>query len=698
MLSVAHQPETPGSASKHSGLGHSWAQANDRSNVLKRRKTETECRVPDKKPALSPGDTYSVSNHPEITLTIIPGKNSSQNRIRDLDLGSNGTRSNLTIDQEQLTISCTVEDNERTTSVMPPVVLSLLENSGEIQLTKLGSKEQVKLPSLSVSNEKQLSPAPESTVGQLENKTGEVDTPKKENNFLENNPLAELSEVTIEPCSTSHKAKNTKSPSSSPSLATSRPRRGTPRNASRLSKAADYLKEKESSSKKPMVTTSFSEKFDNNLKISSDPDQNFDFDAKSDFSTNDYEPFNVGVLCDRFYGNSKEKPHYAHGFPNPPGENRCWSNATLQALFTLPVLDCLDSLETPQCSKLMSALVDVQTCWRKGNTETHHFDQIFNTYKDELSVLDKLYSSKAQQDVSEFIMNLLNFVKTELGKKSSKEPDNNEIENIPNNEQDPSRKSQSGALESDRRLPLADISASAGQIRSTHSSSTKAKDSSEDDTSVNPIDEYFSLYMAENYVCESCCKQRQQKVENLMLFIDLPTEDSGAPVNLVDMINTTYALEHRNMTCESCKHEVHSMETKFKKLPKILTVQVKRYEMTNEGVITKKSTMVDIPRCLRLDSLVINNSEDFNHSPEYEPVCIISHIGDNIDSGHYISFVKHQDQWFYYDDMNVKLLSPDEVLKCVQNNAYVIFFQDSELSHTVDGTSDQDNKNESITC
>lgn len=221
-------------------------------------------------------------------------------------------------------------------------------------------------------------------------------------------------------------------------------------------------------------------------------------------------------------------------------------------------------------------------------------------------------------------MSLLNFIKTEFTNQSSKETQSNEIENIPNNDQDALRRPQNNLQETNKRLPLAEISTASGQIRNSNIStvnnnnntnslqdakldaSLSAKNDEEDNEEIsNPIDEYFSLYMAENYICEGCSKQRQQKVENLMLYVDLPVENDGKPLNLVDVINKSYALEHRNMTCESCKHDSHSMVTTFKKLPKILTVQVKRYEVTPEGTITNKNTAVNVPALLKLDSLVM---------------------------------------------------------------------------------------------
>ena len=158
-------------------------------------------------------------------------------------------------------------------------------------------------------------------------------------------------------------------------------------------------------------------------------------------------------------------------------------------------------------------------------------------------------------------------------------------------------------------MPLADISASAAQhgnnqvvaSNSQQQTETKSNKNEPKEDSENPMDQYFSLYMVENLSCEGCLKNRPQKIENLMLFVDLRTQDFRT-INLTDSIDKTFATEKRNLTCEACKHTVHSMTTKFTKFPKILMVQVKRYEMTSDGEINKKCTSVNIPKSLKLDS------------------------------------------------------------------------------------------------
>lgn len=71
-----------------------------------------------------------------------------------------------------------------------------------------------------------------------------------------------------------------------------------------------------------------------------------------------------------------DNPYYLMGFPNPPGENRCWVNATIHALFALPFTDRLDSLNLPECTPLMKTLFLIQAFWRRGESEKHRIYQM----------------------------------------------------------------------------------------------------------------------------------------------------------------------------------------------------------------------------------------------------------------------------------------------------------------------------------
>lgn len=263
--------------------------------------------------------------------------------------------------------------------------------------------------------------------------------------------------------------------------------------------------------------------------------------------------------------------------------------------------------------------------------------------KEELGVLDETYPSERQQDVSEFLMILLNHIKTDLGKLISAEDQIQETENVPKNDQS-SQKLVKMPQTPNKRQPLAEISTPKNNgIKRSHNlvdpsqSPTSRKEtlthsvqdllspklrklSNPSDPSYkvhtpplaptsdeiisyrNPIDENFQLYLMEHYTCKGCQKNRQKKVDNLMLFVDIPLDNDSSPIDLQKAVENIFAPEERYLTCGTCKHDAHTMRTTFRRQPNILTLQVNRYGMSSEGIFSKISTAVKIPNNLDLNA------------------------------------------------------------------------------------------------
>ena len=133
----------------------------------------------------------------------------------------------------------------------------------------------------------------------------------------------------------------------------------------------------------------------------------------------------------------------------------------------------------------------------------------------------------------------------------------------------------------------------------------------------------------------------------------------------------------------------------FVNTPPVLGICLKRYAMSANGVATRKSTFIDIPVDIRLPHFVDEGPhveggplmENFKLSLQ----SIICHQGSNVNSGHYISFVRDgtesvdgdstsnrrksnssqpphysNDRWIRHDDLATKRISHvniDEILK-----------------------------------
>tara|TARA_A100001011_G_scaffold387642_1_gene465785 strand:+ start:43 stop:1038 length:996 start_codon:yes stop_codon:yes gene_type:complete len=114
---------------------------------------------------------------------------------------------------------------------------------------------------------------------------------------------------------------------------------------------------------------------------------------------------------------------------------------------------------------------------------------------------------------------------------------------------------------------------------------------------------------------------------------------------------------------KSNKKEEVTKKILFWSLPEILVITLKRFE--NNGVKINKN--IDIPLTkLDLNKYVIG----YDKNNFYDLYGICNHIGNNINFGHYTSYVKVDNkEWFCFDDMNINKININT------NDAYCLFYQ-----------------------
>jgi len=141
--------------------------------------------------------------------------------------------------------------------------------------------------------------------------------------------------------------------------------------------------------------------------------------------------------------------------------------------------------------------------------------------------------------------------------------------------------------------------------------------------------------------------------------------------------------------CDFCGHYNQSIkQTKLWKLPKILIIQLKRFQSNNYGVINtqrvKISNMIDYPINLNIENYVnINNNNNYNYN--YSLFAVNNHhsIGNfnSINFGHYTSTVinRFDNKWYKFDDAK-ELTETNDI---ISKNAYNLFYiQEPKLFHS----------------
>ena len=109
----------------------------------------------------------------------------------------------------------------------------------------------------------------------------------------------------------------------------------------------------------------------------------------------------------------------------------------------------------------------------------------------------------------------------------------------------------------------------------------------------------------------------------------------------------------------------YSKEVIFTNLPLILIISIGRYKNEN-GILMKNSCLFPINNSISLCCF----NDDVEHLIDYELFAVIVHLGDGLDSGHYISFIASFNEdddkhavWHEFNDKEVYHVSEERVIE-----------------------------------
>ncbi|KAK2744043.1 hypothetical protein FQN57_004496 [Myotisia sp. PD_48] len=122
--------------------------------------------------------------------------------------------------------------------------------------------------------------------------------------------------------------------------------------------------------------------------------------------------------------------------------------------------------------------------------------------------------------------------------------------------------------------------------------------------------------------------------------------------------------------CSQCgSNEGVTKQLKLRKLPVILCMQLKRFER-NRSVSEKVDTKVSYPITLNMLPYTTRPNCHNRSRFQYDLLSVVVHIGD-LDSGHYLAYCRHGEQWFKFNDDRVTVVTEAEVLGA---DAYLLFY------------------------
>lgn len=176
--------------------------------------------------------------------------------------------------------------------------------------------------------------------------------------------------------------------------------------------------------------------------------------------------------------------------------------------------------------------------------------------------------------------------------------------------------------------------------------------------------------------CDSVTNTIDPTVD-LSLEISKSKKKSSSTLTIYDCLDLFTKEENLDTmyNCQYCGDRSEAVKSlKVKKLPKVLAIQLKRFE---HNLMSDTSLKIEIPVKipLFLDLTKYTSSASLTDETDggkvYELFAMVCHVG-SVNTGHYIAIVKNGDgQWFRFDDSVITLVTTEEVMN---TNAYLLFY------------------------
>ena len=136
--------------------------------------------------------------------------------------------------------------------------------------------------------------------------------------------------------------------------------------------------------------------------------------------------------------------------------------------------------------------------------------------------------------------------------------------------------------------------------------------------------------------------------------------------------------DSNEIECDTCGKRAEMVERYgLNTVKDVFIINMRQFQYQN-CELTKINSTVDIPLKLELFS---GNSPDEERVLKYRLCSVVTHYGNEIDSGHYMSYVRTEsDKWFRCDDLNISAISPDGLnifngSSWTLETPYILFYQ-----------------------
>uniref|UniRef100_UPI001E1B3334 ubiquitin carboxyl-terminal hydrolase 29 n=1 Tax=Jaculus jaculus TaxID=51337 RepID=UPI001E1B3334 len=253
------------------------------------------------------------------------------------------------------------------------------------------------------------------------------------------------------------------------------------------------------------------------------------------------------------------------GFPNLG--NTCYMNAVLQSLFAIPSLaNDLFTQGIPWENMSNNLIVPFSLLFAfKDISEANTKSMLLLNIKHSISDIAAIFCGDGQHDAHEFLGQCLDQLKEDMKTLNTTWP---------------------AKMETQRENSRAHLCAG--------DAATKVF--------MCPIVTNFELELQVSIVCRACGQAAMKTELNNYLSINLDCEQRALPLSLQDYFDLFFIPEVVECHCEKCESKSSVFRYKFRRLPRVLIVHLKRYSINEEWLLVKNYQQVKISKYLSLSS------------------------------------------------------------------------------------------------
>ncbi|CEF68436.1 Ubiquitin carboxyl-terminal hydrolase 21 [Strongyloides ratti] len=170
------------------------------------------------------------------------------------------------------------------------------------------------------------------------------------------------------------------------------------------------------------------------------------------------------------------------------------------------------------------------------------------------------------------------------------------------------------------------------------------------------VNSLFNLRTVSTVVCSECMYQSVTFEDSVQISVELPIQPQST--KLSECLSNHFSVETLNdgWKCPKCDTIRKSTKTqRIWELPEILVIHKKRFAYVS-GCCDKNNVFVDFDINNFNVSSFVHEENVKNVRYLYDLYAVVNHMG-TLNSGHYTSFVRSNDQWFECDDETVRHLN-----------------------------------------